>query len=311
MNKYLLTNTFDDFSKKINEQRIKGLELGEATILSIEDLANARKRKHEWISETIDALNKCFSIPNNHFVANFRNSGSGIMPIRISGQTPDFKSEIQNFRNSISFHIKGLDEILEESKLSDVMINPDEVDFQERKEWTIDQKQMFVLEKLCKVKSGIYTDIKPLMEFNGIDFKNDIEVIELLEDMENMGLIEPFKGLGAIAAKITIQGRKLIEQNSKRILDNSDVPTAQEYEAMSEKINDIIARLKRAGVEREILFEELQELKELYKTLKKKNWKHIVLGKMGDLALSKLIERETLNDIYHQLTGMAHDLRIT
>lgn len=75
---------------------------------------------------------------------------------------------------------------------------------------------------------------------------------------------------------------------------------------MSLKVDEIIEYLKKAGIEREILFEEIQELKDLSLKLNKKNWRQIVVGKLGDIAIDKLVDVEVLRYIYKSLVDDDH-----
>lgn len=305
MNNYWLKVPFNDLSEKVKEQIAKGKQLEPVSIASEEELETARIKKREWVKETVDVLNACFVEPNNAMITEFRNSASNATGFHISGTKTTLKQEIDKVKNSLSFYINGLNSFLDDARLSDIMVDPEIVNIDERKRWTIEDKQVFILKKLSKGKKGAFYHIQPLMESNGLEVEYDHEVIELLEDMQNMGMVEQHGGLGVIAAKITVQGLKFIEKmDSKSSAGNdNDKPSKQEYETMAAKIDEVIEHLKKAGVEREILFEEMQELKELYLKLNKKNWKQIVLGKVADLALSKLIEKETFTFVYEQLTG--------
>jgi len=71
---------------------------------------------------------------------------------------------------------------------------------------------------------------------------------------------------------------------------------------INEKIDQIIEMLIRNGYGQEILFNEIQELKELYPKLSKKTWGQTLKGKLIDLGLSEIINRNTINYIFKELT---------
>ena len=77
---------------------------------------------------------------------------------------------------------------------------------------------------------------------------------------------------------------------------------------MDERVDEILENLKKLGYGQEIIFDEIQELKELYGKLNKKNWGQVVKGKLVDLALAKLVENDTISYIYEKLTN--HTLRL-
>lgn len=73
-------------------------------------------------------------------------------------------------------------------------------------------------------------------------------------------------------------------------------------EEINKKIDQITEMLRRNGYGQEILFNEIQELKELYPKLSKKTWGQTLKGKLIDLGLSEIISRDTINYIFKELT---------
>lgn len=72
------------------------------------------------------------------------------------------------------------------------------------------------------------------------------------------------------------------------------------------KLNDIIEQLKTMGYGQEIIFNEIDELKENF-NLGKKNWFQLAKGKFVDLAVSKLVEETVIKEIYSELSkGFKH-----
>ncbi|WP_266204304.1 hypothetical protein [Pontibacter kalidii] len=97
----------------------------------------------------------------------------------------------------------------------------------------------------------------------------------------------------------------VIENELKNLqaLDGETNNTPSDIQEIKNKIDVIIKELKKANVGNEILFDELIELKDLSKSLKKKNWTEVAKGKLIDLALNKVIEKDTLDYIIKNLTG--------
>jgi predicted nuclease with TOPRIM domain len=75
----------------------------------------------------------------------------------------------------------------------------------------------------------------------------------------------------------------LVEKNRKPIRENYE-DIRQTTEEMEKKINEIIERLTVLGYGQEIIFDELQELKDLYTKLSKKTWGQLLKGKLIDLV---------------------------
>lgn len=76
----------------------------------------------------------------------------------------------------------------------------------------------------------------------------------------------------------------------------------QSQEKLNSKIEEIIELLTKQGFGQEILFNELQELKELYPKLNKKNWGQVLKGKLVDLGIAQVINQEVAETIFKGLT---------
>lgn len=78
------------------------------------------------------------------------------------------------------------------------------------------------------------------------------------------------------------------------------------------EIDDFSVRLDKLRDEirlgQEINFEEIQELKEQLKTLKKKNWGEFLKGKLFDMTMSQIISFETFRAIIKYVVG--EDIKI-
>ena len=78
---------------------------------------------------------------------------------------------------------------------------------------------------------------------------------------------------------------------------------------LNKKIDQIIATLNKQNFGQEILFNELQELKELYPKLSKKNWGQILKGKLIDLGFAQVINQEIAENIFTELTNQVLRLK--
>jgi hypothetical protein len=68
------------------------------------------------------------------------------------------------------------------------------------------------------------------------------------------------------------------------------------------KLNEIAERLEKLGYGQEILFEEIESLKENF-NLGKKNWFQLLKGKLIDLGLQKVLNEKIINDLYKELSN--------
>jgi hypothetical protein len=76
----------------------------------------------------------------------------------------------------------------------------------------------------------------------------------------------------------------------------------EEKRNVNVKIDEVLSELHKLHLGQEIIFDEIEQLRELL-TLDKKNWKQNLKGKLLDMGLSKLLEKEMLEWIYRTLTG--------
>ncbi|MEQ8474058.1 MAG: hypothetical protein RIC35_22870 [Marinoscillum sp.] len=67
------------------------------------------------------------------------------------------------------------------------------------------------------------------------------------------------------------------------------------------KLNTILAELQKQGLGQEILFEEIESLKNHF-NLGKKTWFQLLKGKLIDLMVDQVLEKTIANDIYSSLS---------
>jgi hypothetical protein len=82
--------------------------------------------------------------------------------------------------------------------------------------------------------------------------------------------------------------------------NSNDYFSKKEITEFSEKLDNLLDDI-RLG--QEVIFEEIQDLKEQLKNLKKKNWAELLKGKLFDLTLTKVISIETFSMIIKTITG--------
>lgn len=82
--------------------------------------------------------------------------------------------------------------------------------------------------------------------------------------------------------------------------------TRQDLTARLDALEENLVLRMDAG--NQIIFEEVEEVKELMTFLNKKNWFEIIKEKFRDLALAEVISREVANSIVESITGSHIDL---
>ena len=195
----------------------------------------------------------------------------------------------------LSFQIINLEYIRDLSKMIDSLILNTS---QNPKMQTAQEKLDLVLEKLNLISGGTFFSVEHIMHFNDIAFK-DGEPYEISELLEQKGYVKKKDLYRGDRIRINIKGAAYIERKLK--INTKKATNSQK--SVDNKVDLIIEQLKRLGYGQEIIFEELEELKGLNKKLNKKNWKQVLKGKLVDLAVSQVINKDTVNLIYEQLVG--------
>jgi hypothetical protein len=81
----------------------------------------------------------------------------------------------------------------------------------------------------------------------------------------------------------------------------NDTFTSEEESKLHSKLNEIIDQLKKQGFGQEIIFEEIESLKNHF-NLGKRTWFQLLKGKVIDLTLEKVLEKTIVKEIYDNLS---------
>ncbi|WP_281335956.1 hypothetical protein [Flavobacterium eburneipallidum] len=162
---------------------------------------------------------------------------------------------------------------------------------------TISDKNDFILSKLNILFGDEMYSIDQILEFNNIKYR-DKESREIAEDLHRRGYVILKSRYGeSDKVKISVKGASYIERKEKR---NKNNKTKSE---LDKKLDNIIDHLTKLGHGQEIIFNEIDELRELQYNLPKKSWAQLLKGKLIDLALSKVISTETASSVYEYLVN--------
>jgi len=85
-------------------------------------------------------------------------------------------------------------------------------------------------------------------------------------------------------------------------INSQDSFSLQEQSEMSNKINELLLKLKKLEFGQEIIFDEIKEMKFSF-NLGKKKWHQLLTGKILELGISYGIEKTLLDSIYSELTN--------
>ena len=77
--------------------------------------------------------------------------------------------------------------------------------------------------------------------------------------------------------------------------------TIEEETNLHNKLNDVLDNLEKQGFGQEIIFKEIEELKNHF-NLGKKNWFQLLKGKVVDLTIKKILKETIVKDFYNHLS---------
>jgi hypothetical protein len=299
-----LTIKWDDFSNQLDTfvSEGKALLALENSIQSEQEFEKIKSEIKTWEESCFEFLKSSFD--NNEFAISFHNARHERFHIGTQ------KKELRQIKTETFQYFKEKTNTLVYFKrilsISDVIIKPEIVELTDRNLYTTEQTLELILDKLYDLYDNSYHSISTILEGNGITQKRHGEDRELLKMLEDSGLVSAMH-MRDSAGQLTLKGKLYVEEKRKSHTENyNDINKSQDE--INERVDEIIEKLTKLGYGQEIIFDEIQELKELYTKLNKKNWAQIVKGKIIDLGLSKLVENDTLSYIYEKLTD--HQLRL-
>lgn len=82
---------------------------------------------------------------------------------------------------------------------------------------------------------------------------------------------------------------------------SEDEFSVQEESELHNKLNIILEKLKKQGFGQQIIFDEIEDLKNHF-NLGKKNWFQLLKGKVVDLTIKKVLNKTTVREIYNTLS---------
>ena len=301
----ILTKPFHPFKTESQQLTAEANELMKTAISNEQELNELKQSMKDWQQKVLTFFNQSFSedaaVYKNDFLDIQRN-------FHIPGMNPPLNRRVENIREQLRGLIYNLDRIVRIIGVCDAVIDPDGTDIEERDKYTVKQKMDLILNKLYDLNDGNYYPVNDILKGNGIVLRHSNEDRDLLEKLENIHYIERYPAIGAdLLAKLTVEGAMIVEDSRSAVIENyEDIDhTSQQLQAI---INNIHDELNKVQLGQEILFDELQELKDLYGKLSKKNWGQLLKGKLIDLALSKVVDNVTIAFVYKAFTH--HDLHL-
>lgn len=307
-----LITDWDIFKKNVSELIVEGNEM----VLNFDTNRNYEDQKEYisiWHTKIQNVFESSFEPSNNEFSSEIKNAfreEKNTYNIPQSQYNRNFnfpknkeqenrennielKKKLENLLKYLSFYLKFL-------SASDSIIYPELIELNNRDNYSTEDVLNLILEKLYILYDTNYISINSILNANGIKLSRYGEERELTKVLENRGLINVMSARD-ISAQLTIQGKMYVEEKQKSSKSNYEKIDDNQLE-FEKTIDEILLRLEKLGYGQQIIFEEIEELKELHSKLNKKNFGQVLKGKLVDLALSKAIENDTISYIYNKIT---------
>jgi hypothetical protein len=260
-------------------------------------LLSIREDINSWKKQCFDYLNTSFDTEKNEFAIGFYNAREQRFNL---GKKDDLSKKIKNEFSDLKAKKSTLRYYLRILSISDAIIKPNEINLKERAKYSTEEILDLILEKLYELYDDYYHSVGMILEGNGIIPKRHGEDREYIKILENQDLVKVVYTRN-ITAQLTAEGKIYVE-NMRKIESTDYSQVSDTQTEINNKIDDIINQLNKLGLGQEIIFDELSEMKDLYGKLDKKNWGQLLKGKLIDLGLSQVVNKEVLNLIYKELT---------
>lgn len=309
--------TYDELITGINKFIREGEELTKLPHpANTAEIEHYIKNKRIWDKACYEFLLKSFSGSERLFWANAFISEK---PLIIPSVQVNIQQELKRESDNLLKRINNLKYYIELLEISDAIKSPEIVKNEQRGKWGIKQKKKLLLEKLNHLY-GKNVSIRFIFWANGIQSDNPNECSEIANSLESIGYVRLIPSRDTTAT-ITSDGKEYLEgliaeekqcdnKNESSTYFNQEDYTNEftsryNYEEMNTKIDEILEKLNRTELGEELIFDEIQELKDLVKVLNKKNFAQILKGKLLDLTANKIagLGIEAAKHIYTDLTG--------
>jgi hypothetical protein len=287
-------NEHQEFKNRLNEisEKIAVFIAKENTVKSIEEIVWI-EGEHNFLKESLEKLllspligknddfYKCFGFRAIHRYDQYK-----LIEAKkaIFGEANRIYSNLNHYKNIIDH--------------SDIFSKPD-IDISERENYNTDEIIKLLFIKLHSLYDGKYYSIPYIFNVNGIKMKfpfQDREYGKAIAENDYAELLHQ----PDTTAKLTLKGKMYVERN---LLNTNGKTSDQSQIDLESKIIEIMKKLETLGLGQEVIYVELEELKDLHEKLNEKNWIQIVKGKLVELSVEKAIDMATIKYIFETLTN--------
>lgn len=290
---------WEEFNREIDNLNLEGQKLLDTSPRGTDDEQKLTNDYTLWREKIIDFFIRSFG-ENNLYSNEFKYANN--TKFHIPGQASDSRFNLRELKQHLRNDMRYLDHNRNILRVSDLITKPSQIDLEIREKYTSEDILELILEKLYDLYDDHVYPILPILEGNGITLKKPREEFDYVRLLENNGYVQS-NNIGRQAdAQLTMQGKLYIEEKRKKTKPNYE-SISDDRETIELKFNELYKKLEELGFGQQIIFDELDELRELYPTLNKKNWGQLVKGKLVDLGISQIINGDTMKMVYEHFTN--------
>lgn len=295
---------WDVFKTQMDSFVIKGNELTKISPRNSDDTEKFISEYKSWRSEVVEYLTIAFD-KSNSYVQSFRIANSN--KYNFPGHQTNFENLLRENKQDLRNDLVYIEYFTKLISISDILTKPNEINISIRETYTSEEILEFILDKLYELYDDNIYPILPILEGNGIVLKKKREEYEYVKILESLGLVIS-NNIGRQAdAQLTVNGKMHVENKRKLTKPNYNA-IPNDNEELSLKIDDLKLQLEKLGFGQQVIFEELEDLKNYYTLLNKESWAQLFKGKLIDLGLSQVITGDIMKLMYETIV---HDtLRI-
>ncbi|WKV12406.1 hypothetical protein [Marivirga harenae] len=285
-----IKSSLQNFNKSIKPVLVDLKELDKKEIRSDRGLRNAIEKRNTLDEQLQTIFTKSFSDPDSWLWNNYESYGiDKFIGWHYIGKEDTFQDKCNNINRTLNNRIEFLDQFSSILPHLDVILKREPlIDIENP---NIEDILYLILFKLNNLKGNNLNSVQWILAGNGITLpRGDDELKEIIQELLKSSFITNDYKSYQITIKGELQlGRWQRSRERKTVKQNKN------------SIDEVIKELKILGLGQEILFNELEELNALSKTLNQKNWKQLVKGKIFDLTLSEIINKETASFIVSKI----------
>lgn len=257
----------------------------------------------DWSDKVLSHV-KAYVKPLPKFLEDHFRYGGVNSPLedRLFHPTYEENTKDDYFSQRIDERIKNLYILLDYFRiLRDIHQNPPSAELE------IQDKFDFLLNKLYNAFNDNFYSISFILDLAGITYRND-EPRELGQVLYKKGYVASKDYFGdSDFVKLTVKGASYVERKNKADVKKQ----VQKIDAeLNMKVDIVLEKLQKLGYGQQIIFKEIEELKSLSGKLKKRTWVQLLKGKVIDLAMEQVINKETATYILETLTEGASKMLI-